>query len=385
MPEKTDHGALQVVARTDIPAVDWDAVVSDSPDGWVFALFGWQQLILAVEQWGLEDFSFGLRENGKLLAVIPLQLNRHSGRISSSGWGGSGPVLHPALVGKNRHRVMKAALYQCVARGRDCGATHFDFSASPVTRSAVTSAWGVNPFIAYGFEDQAGLSQVVDLAPPEETLWAGLSADARRQVRIAREHGYTVERADWDACLDHYYALHCETYRRTGVPPHPREYFAGLASCTAPTGHSVLWLARSPGGEVIAYHNAAWFGAGGYYHTGCSAAEASESGASYLLFWEALLGAKAAGIRWYDCGAIFPTAKDPKQRGLTTFKTKFGGEAHRLFRVEMQLQQAAESAVPARSPRSSPQALFASRVVRVLVRGARRLTAPRNSGEASES
>lgn len=378
MTNRPDSMALQTIARSGIGASDWDAVVNASPDGWVFSLFGWQELILAVDKWGLEELSFGLRENGKLVAVIPLQFNRHNGKISSSGWGGSGPVLHGSLVGKNRLRVMQAALDHCVALGRQCGASHFDFSLSPVTRSSITSAWGVNPFVFYGFEDQSILSQIIDLEPAEEILWAGLSTDARRQVRIAREKGYTVERVNWEECVDHYYTLHCETYRRTGVEPHPKEYFAGIAAHIAPRGHSVLWCARDPEGAAIAYHNAAWFGNGGYYHTGCSAAMTNELGVSYLLFWEVMLGAKKAGIRWYDCGAIFPHAKDTKQRGLTVFKTKFGGEVHRYFRAEILLQEAAESAI------SPSNTALASRLGRALTQGVKQLTVTRKSKAASQ-
>lgn len=152
MIKKSDSSALQIVARSEMAAADWNDVVEGSPDGWVFSLFGWQDLILAADKWGLEEFSFGLRENGKLIAEIPLQSNRHNRKISSSGWGGSGPVLHGSLVGKSRFRVMRAALDHRVALGRQCGASHFDFSVSPVTRSSITSAWGVNPFVSFGFE-----------------------------------------------------------------------------------------------------------------------------------------------------------------------------------------------------------------------------------------
>src|SRR3546814_15950730 len=82
----------------------------------------------------------------------------------------------------------------------------------------------------------------------------------------------------------------CETYRRTGVPPHPREYFEGIAKWTAPAEHSVLWRVRDASGAVIGYHNDACFGNGAYYHTGCSADGVGETGTGYLLFWEAMMG-----------------------------------------------------------------------------------------------
>lgn len=323
--------------RRQINAAEWNEVVENSPDGWVFSLYGWQELILQVEQWALEDHSFGVRENGRLVAVMPLQFNKNDRRMSSSGWGGSGPVITGRVAGKARSRLIRVMLDRCTAIARECGAVSFEFSVSPVTGSSIQNTWGVNPFCFYGFEDHSGLAQVVDLAQPEPMLLARMAADARRQIRIARDRGCNVERVDWSEHLDRYYQLHEETYRRTGVSPHPKAYFSGMAAHTARTGHSVLWAAHSPGGEVVAYHNAAWFAEGGYYHTGCSASEAAEFGVSYLLFWEAMLGAKAAGIRWYDAGAIFPNAMDEKRRGLTTFKRKFGGQPHRSFSCRMVL------------------------------------------------
>jgi len=365
--------AMELLPRSKILHDDWDATVHGSPDGWTFSLFGWQELILAVPQWGLEEFSFGLCENEKLVAVVPLQFNPHNGSMSSSGWGGSGPVLDGALAGKSRQRVMQAAMEQCLALARERGAKQFDVSISPITSTAIGCGWGVNPFVFHGLEDHSGLSQVIDLGLSQDELWADLSADARRQIRIARERGYTVERANWHECVDHYYALHEETYRRTGVQPHPRAYFSGIASHTAVTNNSVLWVARSPTGEAVAYHNAAWFASGAYYHTGCSTQEAGESGVSYVLFWEALLGAKAAGLRWYDCGAIFPNAADKKQRGLSTFKLKFGGQPHRAFVGVKHLEKTIQVAEAARLPDLTRARLFRLRAFNLLGRLYRRL------------
>lgn len=329
--------SFEIVQRGSLAPGEWDALVRGSPDGWTFALYGWQELILAVAQWGLEDFSFALREGSKLIAVVPLQFNAGTGRMSSSGWGGCGPIVSGTLAGKMRHHVMQTAMDQCYALARERGASHFDLSISPVTQTSIDSAWGVNPLVFHGLEDRSGLSQVIDLELSEEELWAALSPDARRQIRMAREKGCVAGRVDWQEHLDRYYSIHDVTYRRTGVQPHPKAYFAGIAAHTAPTGNSVLWAALAPNGEAIAYHNAAWLNSGGSYHTGCSLDEAGKSGASYLLFWEAIIGAKAAGLRWYDCGPIFPGSSSPKQKGLSTFKTKFGGQPHRFFAGEKPL------------------------------------------------
>ncbi|HZV62102.1 MAG TPA: GNAT family N-acetyltransferase [Methylophilaceae bacterium] len=340
--------SVETVSRSSLAAGAWDNLVRNSTDGWTFALNGWQELILEIPEWGLEEHSFAIKDGSMLMAVVPLQFSAASGRISSSGWGGCGPIVSSKFEGKRRQSLLQMAVDHCMSVGRERGATHFELSISPVTQTSIESPWGINPFSLTGMEDHSGLSQVIDLSISEEDLWAGLSPDARRQIRIAKENGYFVERANWIEHLERYYLLHETTYRRTGVTPHPKQYFVGIASKTALTDNSVLWAARSKSGEVVAYHNAAWFNAGASYHTGCSIEEAGEWGVSYLLFWEAMLGAKAAGIRWYDCGSIFPGTTNLKQKGLSTFKTKFGGEPHRFFKAEISLTDTSAVEIPSR-------------------------------------
>lgn len=323
---------MNILSRQKLSAVEWDTLVNNSPDGWVFSLWGWQELIKGVESWGLEDYSFAICEGRRLLALVPLQYHPGSGRMASSGWGGSGPIIDGRFKERLRNKLMGQAIRYSIELARQRGATSFDISLPPVTTTSTSNLWGVNPLVFHGLEDSSMLTQVIDLSKTEEELWAELTSDARRQIRQARKEGLFVKRVDWAQHLDCYYELHIATYRRTGVQPHPLEYFAGIAANVAPSGHSVLWAVYTKSGDVMAYHNAAWFGLGAYYHTGCSTDVVVSPGASYLLFWVALIGAKDAGIRWYDCGTIFPgKLGSEKQKGLSTFKTKFGGQAHRQF------------------------------------------------------
>lgn len=335
-------------------ADEWDALVKQSDDGWPFALACWQRLILAVREWGLSDCSFALRENGKLVAVMPLQFNSKSRVMASSGWGGSGPVVAPGLSRKHRHRVLRDVLGKAESLGRDNNAERLEFWTSPVTRSSIAAPWGVNPFLTYGYEDSSGVSQVINLAMPETELWGSVSETARHAIRRARASGCTVARESWPGLLDAYYETHVATYRRTGVAPHPKEYFAGIARELWPRGYGVLWVARDMSGVPIAFHNAIWFGESAFYHTACSGHRALDAGANYLLFWDALIGAKAAGVRWYDCGEIFPSESSDKRAGLTTFKTKFGGEMHRFFKCSKR--------VASESSEKSEQKTMAARV-----------------------
>ena len=52
-----------------------------------------------------------------------------------------------------------------------------------------------------------------------------------------------------------------------------------------------------------------------------------EEGINHLLHWQAMLGAKCSGIRYYDLdGSRIDPVQGSKQDGLKRFKSHFGGE-----------------------------------------------------------
>jgi SAM-dependent methyltransferase len=324
---------MQFVSAAVAGTPEWDAVVNGSPDGWVFALSGWQRLILAVPRWELIDVSFAIKRDAQLIAVVPLQFQPSSRRLASSGWGLAGPVLAASLAETERREILSAALAHVEEIGAGLGAAAIEMGRSPVTTSGMGGS-GENPFAALGFDDVSTQTKVLRLDATEEQLWNGLSKNARQMIKKASALGYCVRRGVWTDCVDDYYRVHSETYERTGVVPHPREYFAGIASEMGPLGHAVLWVGHAPDGRPVAFHNDARFGPGTLYHTSCSESAHLDSGINYLLMWEAILDAKRSGGRWYEVGEVFPDTADDKARGLTVFKSKFGGELRRSIKAK---------------------------------------------------
>lgn len=321
----------------EIQAKDWDRLVQGSPDGWVFALQGWQRLVTEVEPWGFVEHGFGVYQGECLLAVVPLHVQAASRVAGSSGWGGAGPVIEGGLDAGLRRQVFAAAAARMIEVAEGARATRLDVSCSPVTASSIGNRWAIDPLALLGFEDRSLMSQVIALDVDEKALWSGLSKTARNLVRRSERAGFRVEQVDWPDALEAYYDIHRETYARTGVSPHPKRYFQGIAEAIAPLGAARLLALISPGGEPVAFQGMAALGRGTNYHIGCSRDAVQSISPGYALMWAAIQAAKAEGRAWFDVGWIFPSSEDPKQRGLTHFKTRFGGEAHRAFRAERKL------------------------------------------------
>jgi hypothetical protein len=353
-----------------VPEKKWDEVVMNSPDGWPFALSRWRRLILAVQEWKLDDHSFAMFDGSQVCAVVPMQIDRRSDTLGITGWGGCGPVIAGHVSGRARNPIRAALMRVVDETAARLGASAVRMSVPPATASAIAGR-GVNPFLFCGFDDCSGISQVIDLSPDEATLWRGLSETARQTVRKAEKGGITIVQANWPEMLDCYYRIHQENYLRTGVTPHPKSYFQGIAQEMADAGYSVLWAALDQNGDAIAFHNDMHFGAGAWYHTGCSTDAGLAAGANYLLFWKSMLGAKAAGRRWYDCGEIFPPGADKKLNGLTFFKTRFGGDSHRFLKASKVYGLSDRKAPP--SADDGPRALLAACISRLrrLPRGIR--------------
>jgi hypothetical protein len=315
---------------------EWDYLVCNSPDGWAFSLSYWLEMVTHV--WEIENFSFAVRENGKLVAAMPLHFYPGGRQLNSSGWGHGGPVILRGVTEKKRKRLWKSVYNHVLEIADQVQATNIYTMISPLTESNLSNRWGVNPLIECGFEDVSTHSMMTNLERSEEDLWSGLHENARRRIRQAIAAGYSVQKCSWKDMLDEYYATHVETYTRTGVPPHPRSYFEGIANPVY-SDHSVLWVGFDPNGLPVAFYNSAVFGKAVLAHTACSRTDHLNSHITYLLFWEAIRGAKKDGYVWFENGEVFPGAKSGKDKGLTEFKMQFGGEMHRFFRGQITLDR----------------------------------------------
>ena len=307
---------LNIVPISQIKPGEWDSLVRSSADGWVFGLYGWQQLVTEVEPWGFQQLGFGLADGSELVALMPLHFQPSSGIAASSGWGGAGPIVADEIEPARRAWIIAEALGEAIQRAAASGAVRLDIASSPVTRRAILEGKDDGPYVASGFVDRSLRSQVIALDRSEQDIWMGLSKTARNLVRRAEKAGYRVEQVDWEANLDAYYDMHTETYIRTGVTPHPKSYFAGIAKHVAASGSARLFAILTPAGEPIAFHNMAVLGPGAFYHTGCSREIAGSDGAGYLLMFGAINAARSSGASKIRLWLDLPRGQRRKTKGL---------------------------------------------------------------------
>lgn len=319
------------VARLDVGKEAWDAFVSGCDQAWLWHRYDLQG---ALGLWpGRTDMSFALTDGGEVIALVPAQLVARRGprwlglhQIDSLG----GPAITDVATTKRRADLLR----EIRAHLLHLAGTHRAFDVR-VTLSPMAPAFRgdrcprVSPLLGLG-EPKMGFTWVVDLRGGVEAAWAQLEGRARTAIRRAERGGVTVRPAA-ASDLDAYYALHLETYRRTGATPHPRSYFAAIWNDFLREGLARGFIAERHG-EVVAAQTFGIFKAAAIYWTGASRSAALDLGANNLVQWAAIEWMVSQGIEWCETGEAFPWSSDPKERGLSDFKKSFGGELYPIFR-----------------------------------------------------
>ncbi len=314
---------------------EWDHLVLNSPDGWVFSLTKWITMITRV--WSLEDFSFAVKENGKIVAVMPLSRLPGANKFVSTGFGYGGPCIVKGIGEKHRNRLIHDCLEHTIELASENGGQEISIGISPVNQTSLSNKWGVNPLLPFGFRDTSTRALIINLDQSLDEIWMSFDHSARKNINKAVNAGYHVKLVDWKDSLDDYYRIHSETYHRTNITPHPKAYFNGIKDM-APE-FSKLMAGCNADGEIVAYKNTATFlNFSATAHTTCCQTDHVKSGVNSLMFWETIKYLKQNGYRWYEVGEVFPGCINGKEMALTLFKSQFGGELHNIFRGAYTLQ-----------------------------------------------
>ncbi|NBC29729.1 MAG: peptidoglycan bridge formation glycyltransferase FemA/FemB family protein [Spirochaetes bacterium] len=252
------------------------------------------------------------------------------------------PGIDMAYVPHPSPRVDLAALHQSLStatgtEGGERAPTFLRVDPLPNTVASVESAGNraapaqasvPAPFRKAPIDVQSPATTVLDLRPSEEELLAGMKSKTRYNVRLAAKRGVRVREAEAASGeVDRWYELYRETAQRDRIAIHSQAYYRRLLETARSFSdvHLSLYLAEHEG-DLLGGIIAGRYGSAAVYLYGASSSSKRNLMAPYLLQWEAIRQAKAAGAQSYDFFGI-PPAEDPQHpmHGLYRFKVGFGG------------------------------------------------------------
>ncbi|OGY85273.1 MAG: hypothetical protein A3F54_00190 [Candidatus Kerfeldbacteria bacterium RIFCSPHIGHO2_12_FULL_48_17] len=172
---------------------------------------------------------------------------------------------------------------------------------------------------------QPPLTRMLDLTQGEAALLAGMKQKARYNLRLGQKKNITVREDHSDGAVESFFETASATSAAHGIRSHELDYYKTMVATFARRNMVRLFLAEYEG-QVAAAALCVFYGNTAVYLHGGSFHEYASFMPSYVLQWQALSAARAAGIRFYDFGGVAP-ADDPKHllAGVTRFKTGFGG------------------------------------------------------------
>lgn len=328
--------ALFVQSFEDIPAAEWDDLVEQSPEGWLYQTSAW---IDYAQQTGSQSVSFALRtQQGKLAAIFPLY-RQDLGRF---GWrrlrrlytGLSGPVVAAGLQETFHQTVWKQLFLEV---DRIAAEQQIDILQVRLTNTAPAYQPGqrsdVNPLFTVGLLSPLGLdpfsvcqplSRVLDLNKSPEQLLKEMDGDCRAAIRQAQRNGITVELSKDREDLRDFAVLHQASWNRTGLDPHELDYFYSMWDRFHERGKMKVLFARYQGERIAAVIVHAFKDAA-FYWAGCSDAAFLKMRPNNFLLWEAIQHVRSCGARWFEVGYYYPShGPSRKEVNIGQYKSQFG-------------------------------------------------------------
>lgn len=169
---------------------------------------------------------------------------------------------------------------------------------------------------------------IINVAPDEDQILAGMKQKTRYNVRLAGRRGVEV-RVGGPEDLELLYQMFAETSVRDGFVIRDAGYYLSVWSTFMQDGMAEALIAEVDG-EAVAGLVIFFFAGKAWYLYGMSREAHREKMPNYLLQWEAMRRAKQAGCQVYDLwGAPDHFNPDDSMWGVYRFKDGLGGKVVR--------------------------------------------------------
>lgn len=261
-------------------AVEWDAFVSEHPNGTVDHLWGWRDVIRRAL--GHDSRYLVARRGPDLVGVLPLVLVR-------SRLFGRSVVSLPFLNYGGILAKEPAAVAALANAAREVGT---DFGASHVELRHRTCQLPAFP------RRQHKLAMTLQLSASTDELWNSVDRKVRNQVRKAQKANLSVAVGGTEL-VDEFYVVFARNMRDLGTPVYPKQLF-GLTLSAFPERARVFVVRHEStpvaAGITIAFRDAAlnpW---------ASSLRDFRHLSPNMLLYWTMLEQAVAGGAATFDFG-----------------------------------------------------------------------------------
>lgn len=170
---------------------------------------------------------------------------------------------------------------------------------------------------------------VLDITKTEEQLLKEMRKTTRYLIKRGVSSGLKIVKAKSLSDIKFFLNLYKKTAKKHGFVPH--QGIAEEFTIFKKDKQAELFLAKFKN-KVISGALVIYCQDQAIYHHGASDKKYEKLSPSYLLQWEAILEAKKRGTRLYNFWGIAPPfSKNHPWRGLTLFKTGFGGEVREFL------------------------------------------------------
>jgi lipid II:glycine glycyltransferase (peptidoglycan interpeptide bridge formation enzyme) len=339
-------------------ASEWDTIIAGLPDAhllqtweWsqVKAKYGWEPTYLTWSNTSYRSYMSDQLDKLDLSDTVAaaLVLKR---RISVRGFAARLSILYipkGPLMNWSEEPLRKRVLDDLQAFAKRQGAIFLKIDPDVVlglgipegggtiednTGQAVMSELKRRGWIFSSDQIQFRNTVLIDLSPTEDEMLARMKQKTRYNVRLARKKSVTVRTGTLDD-LPVLYKMYAETSVRDGFVIRDEGYYQTVwqtfMQSKSPTCEPLI---AEVGGEPMAAIFVFYFAGRAYYLYGMSREAHREKMPNYLLQWEAMRRAKAAGCTVYDLwGAPDEFEEADSMWGVFRFKEGLGGQVVRTL------------------------------------------------------
>ncbi len=167
--------------------------------------------------------------------------------------------------------------------------------------------------------------QLILTLDDKETLWNDIiEKDARTDVRKARKSNLNIKEMKNKKDVKEFYSIYLKTMRRFGTPQQSMDFFLNLWDKLYPDNlrGTICYHEEKPIGAMICYVKNKYV----YVAFNVSSIEGREYRPNDFLYWNAIEWSTENNIKYFDFGEAYKNPKTSRERGLTKYKKKWGGD-----------------------------------------------------------